>query len=310
MSDVSRGPGWWLASDGQWYPPHLPLATPSPLKPLPPRGPLIIPATHPAQPQGHPQPRARADAGATTTSGVPSAPAIPQIRDVWPISEKKPAITRPLLWAPVAVVLVVLIVVVATNGGKKSGGSAPLKTTSHISTRGLIAPTSVQSATAHTENPDSTTDSPVVWAAEHEDLLKELEADFTQFSSAADSEDLGATQAACRHLSNDVVLAQATEPIPVATDEQAWATALQESSMGSGECIDAIQQQDAALITQAEADIVSGNAQVVALINAITGPSAPAGNSGTSNHSVTSGNTGDSGATGTTGDSGNTGDSG
>ena len=23
MSDTSQGPGWWLASDGQWYPPHL-----------------------------------------------------------------------------------------------------------------------------------------------------------------------------------------------------------------------------------------------------------------------------------------------
>lgn len=23
MSDVSRGPGWWLASDGKWYPQHL-----------------------------------------------------------------------------------------------------------------------------------------------------------------------------------------------------------------------------------------------------------------------------------------------
>ena len=23
MSDVSQGPGWWIASDGNWYPPHL-----------------------------------------------------------------------------------------------------------------------------------------------------------------------------------------------------------------------------------------------------------------------------------------------
>jgi hypothetical protein len=22
MSDVSQGPGWWLASDGKWYPPQ------------------------------------------------------------------------------------------------------------------------------------------------------------------------------------------------------------------------------------------------------------------------------------------------
>ena len=23
MSDVSQGEGWWIASDGKWYPPHL-----------------------------------------------------------------------------------------------------------------------------------------------------------------------------------------------------------------------------------------------------------------------------------------------
>ncbi len=23
MTDASRGPGWWMASDGKWYPPHL-----------------------------------------------------------------------------------------------------------------------------------------------------------------------------------------------------------------------------------------------------------------------------------------------
>src|SRR5688572_19051181 len=23
MTDASPGPGWWRASDGQWYPPHL-----------------------------------------------------------------------------------------------------------------------------------------------------------------------------------------------------------------------------------------------------------------------------------------------
>ena len=23
MSEVSQGPGWWIASDGKWYPPEL-----------------------------------------------------------------------------------------------------------------------------------------------------------------------------------------------------------------------------------------------------------------------------------------------
>ncbi|MCB1030558.1 MAG: DUF4234 domain-containing protein [Acidimicrobiales bacterium] len=28
MSDFSQGPGWWLASDGKWYPPQPPSASP------------------------------------------------------------------------------------------------------------------------------------------------------------------------------------------------------------------------------------------------------------------------------------------
>jgi len=38
MSDVSQGQGWWLASDGKWYPPEL---NPSPLPPPPP--PVVAP---------------------------------------------------------------------------------------------------------------------------------------------------------------------------------------------------------------------------------------------------------------------------
>jgi Domain of unknown function (DUF4190) len=30
MSDTSQGPGWWLASDGKWYPPHLWTGPPMP----------------------------------------------------------------------------------------------------------------------------------------------------------------------------------------------------------------------------------------------------------------------------------------
>lgn len=35
MSDVSQGPGWWLASDGRWYPPELAPADPSGTTPAP-----------------------------------------------------------------------------------------------------------------------------------------------------------------------------------------------------------------------------------------------------------------------------------
>jgi|GEM_PF-4398589 len=39
MSDVSQGPGWWVASDGKWYPPDL---HPS-LAQLPPPSPPVVP---------------------------------------------------------------------------------------------------------------------------------------------------------------------------------------------------------------------------------------------------------------------------
>lgn len=41
MSDVSQGPGWWQASDGRWYPPHLSSGAEPPL---------------PMTEQAHPQP--------------------------------------------------------------------------------------------------------------------------------------------------------------------------------------------------------------------------------------------------------------
>ena len=46
MSDTSQGPGWWVASDGKWYPPHL--APPPP--PPPPTEAGSIPPAAPTQP--------------------------------------------------------------------------------------------------------------------------------------------------------------------------------------------------------------------------------------------------------------------
>lgn len=45
MSDTSQGPGWWLASDGRWYPPEShPNASPPPPPPAPPilRKPAVV----------------------------------------------------------------------------------------------------------------------------------------------------------------------------------------------------------------------------------------------------------------------------
>lgn len=46
MSDSSQGPGWWLASDGKWYPPQS-AATPVPPPPPPP-----LTGSVPSHPQG------------------------------------------------------------------------------------------------------------------------------------------------------------------------------------------------------------------------------------------------------------------
>ena len=62
MSDTSQGPGWWLASDGKWYPPELwtgpPLSGPG--------FPQSAPSAYPGQ------------AGAPPAAGAPYGGPIPQ----------------------------------------------------------------------------------------------------------------------------------------------------------------------------------------------------------------------------------------
>ena len=50
MSDASQGPGWWLASDGKWYPPEA-ASPPPPQQPAPPQPqqPAPTPAPTPVQ---------------------------------------------------------------------------------------------------------------------------------------------------------------------------------------------------------------------------------------------------------------------
>lgn len=47
MSDKSEGPGWWIASDGNWYPPELhPSVRDAPQAPVPTR--MTVPTPSPA----------------------------------------------------------------------------------------------------------------------------------------------------------------------------------------------------------------------------------------------------------------------
>jgi hypothetical protein len=63
MSDTAQGPGWWLASDGRWYPPELWTGPPN-------TGPPTVPA-YPAQAPAY---------GAAGTVAPPYAyrPSVPQ----------------------------------------------------------------------------------------------------------------------------------------------------------------------------------------------------------------------------------------
>jgi Domain of unknown function (DUF4190) len=58
MSDTAQGPGWWLASDGKWYPPELWTGPPG-------AGPAGMSAT---------QPRASTSEGPTPAYGAASTP--------------------------------------------------------------------------------------------------------------------------------------------------------------------------------------------------------------------------------------------
>ena len=42
MSDIWQGPGWWIASDGKWYPPHLHPSVQTP-PPWAPEAPAAVP---------------------------------------------------------------------------------------------------------------------------------------------------------------------------------------------------------------------------------------------------------------------------
>jgi hypothetical protein len=69
MSDASQGPGWWIASDGKWYPPQ-PIAAPPPVV-APVVQPTVAPPPAAAQPQyAQPQYAAAQTVAATFTSPV------------------------------------------------------------------------------------------------------------------------------------------------------------------------------------------------------------------------------------------------
>ncbi len=128
MSDVSQGAGWWLASDGRWYPPESPESPESPAAPAPaPPPPVLdpsaprrlrgvrtptvpVPSAAPAPAPAPPPPAVPAGWGARDPSLVYSAPQLAELHDVRP---DRPGARREARRGPGNVVLSLLCVVLA-----------------------------------------------------------------------------------------------------------------------------------------------------------------------------------------------------
>ena len=118
MSDMSQGPGWWLASDNRWYPPEQRPATPftaAPAPGAPPRAATTTPYTDfygttvPRSPLTSPSP---APSLSTDFSSVPGRPATPGRRS-----------RRAVTWSLVVAALVLVAggaVVYSMVGGRSS----------------------------------------------------------------------------------------------------------------------------------------------------------------------------------------------
>jgi hypothetical protein len=70
MSDTSQGPGWWLASDGKWYPPELWTGPPAGAAPTNSGAPAAAAAQSPTYPSYAPAYPTRPSAATPYAAGV------------------------------------------------------------------------------------------------------------------------------------------------------------------------------------------------------------------------------------------------
>lgn len=142
MSDVSGGAGWWLASDGQWYPPES-AASPPPAPPPPAPPPLFAPQLMHADGPTGASPSGPASSAGTNPPMYPDAsPWVPQAPaslpypygypPSYPTAHAVTARTSPMaVWALVLVILLgavgslvgVPLAFVARSKIRKSGGA-------------------------------------------------------------------------------------------------------------------------------------------------------------------------------------------
>ena len=103
MSDTSQGPGWWLASDGKWYPPES-APPPPPSSPPPQPSTVAVPPTQPPAVGSVPPP--------LQTSPTPPP-------------GKKPLRSRPVFWIGLVVVVLVLASGVSAISKALTGTNQP-----------------------------------------------------------------------------------------------------------------------------------------------------------------------------------------
>jgi hypothetical protein len=97
VSDSSQGPGWWLASDGKWYPPEKAAPTP-PSAPPPPSAPVAAPPPQTAPPPAATPP----PTAATTPPSTPPPAAAPPPTAATPPPSTPPAAAAPVVPPPSA----------------------------------------------------------------------------------------------------------------------------------------------------------------------------------------------------------------
>ena len=125
MSDVSQGPGWWIASDGKWYPPEQAPQAPQPA-PAVPVVPVVPTATPP--PVGSDRPLGPGWWQATDGRWYPPQPgAYPPGPGPYGTEPKKPVYKRAWFW-----ILIVLAVIISGCSALVFGAGVAVDHAAHV----------------------------------------------------------------------------------------------------------------------------------------------------------------------------------
>ena len=180
MSEASQGPGWWVASDGQWYPPEMhPDFRAQVPPPPPPQPPPVVASPGPGSSQAtdgqwYPStqvPNYQAPQSSPQTP-TPVQPVYQSPVPQWPVEapkEPKKKGSGPKIAAIVsaAVVIIVIIAVVAgshqnsnpnpsTGSANSGGGSSSASATTDPTAAASAAYVSAYNAMVNAENPEIT----------------------------------------------------------------------------------------------------------------------------------------------------------